>query len=130
VAIDVSAQTRYWKEGSTDDLEAAHALLAAGKVRHAGFFVHLAIEKAIKARVVAATRDVAPRSHDLLFLARRAGIDLTQEQSDFLGRVQVYCQEGRYPAQTPPPPAAQTVAWDLHHAEELVRWLTDQLSNL
>jgi HEPN domain-containing protein len=129
VAIDVSAQTRYWKEGSTDDLEAAYTLLAAGKVRHAGFFVHLAIEKAMKARAVAATRDVAPRSHDLLFLARRAGINLTQEQSDFLGRVQVYCQEGRYPAQAPPPPEAQTVARDLREAEELVRWLIDQLSN-
>lgn len=129
VAIDVSAQTRYWKEGSTDDLEAARALLAAAKIRHAGFFVHLAIEKAIKARVVAATRDLPPRSHDLLLLAQRAEIDLTLEQRDFMGRVQVYCLEGRYPSEAPPPPAAQTVARDLQDAEEMVRWLTNPLSN-
>lgn len=129
MAIDVSAQTRYWKEGSADDLEAARTLLGAGKIRHAGFFVHLAIEKAIKARVVAATRDMPPRTHDLLFLAQRAVIDLTQEQREFLARVQVYCLEGRYPDEAPPPPAARTVARDLQEAQEMVRWLTDPLSN-
>ncbi|HTV48795.1 MAG TPA: HEPN domain-containing protein [Phycisphaerae bacterium] len=129
MAIDVAAQVHYWSQGSTDDLDAAHTLLAAAKTRHAGFFVHLAIEKAIKARVVAATRDVPPHSHDLLLLAQRAGINLSQEQRDFLGRVQVYCMEGRYPDQLPPPPAAQVVARDLNDAEEIVRWLIDQLSN-
>lgn len=129
MAIDVAAQVRYWREGSTDDLEAARALLTAAKVRHAGFFVHLAIEKAVKACVVATTRDVPPRSHDLLFLTQRAAVALTQGQRDFLARVQVYCLEGRYPTQLPPPPAADAVARDLQQAEEMIRWLTGQSSN-
>lgn len=129
MAIDVAAQVRYWRDGSADDLEAASALLHAGKVRQAGFFVHLAIEKAMKACVVAATHDVAPRSHDLLLLAQRTGLVLPQERSDFVARVQVYCLEGRYPAQLPPPPAAQAVARDWQDAQEMVRWLIAQLNN-
>lgn len=52
MAIDVAAQVRYWREGAVDDLEAAKALLAAAKFRQAGFFVHLAVEKSLKACVV------------------------------------------------------------------------------
>ena len=80
MAIDVGAQIRYWRDSSADDLDAARALLAAAKLRQAGFFVHLAVEKAIKACVVAAIRDVPPRSHDLLFLADKSAIAISQAQ--------------------------------------------------
>jgi len=93
------------------------------------FFVHLAIEKAIKACVVEATCDIAPRSHDLLLLAQRVGIALTEERGDFLARVQVYCLEGRYPAQLPPSPSPRMLARDLQDAQEMVRWLSAQLNN-
>lgn len=92
--------------------------------------MHLAIEKALKACAVAATRDLPPRSHDLLFLVARADIVLTEPQRDFLGRVQVYCLEGRYPTELPPPPKAQAVAHDLEQAAELIQWLTSRLNNL
>jgi HEPN domain-containing protein len=129
VAIDVAAQVRYWRDGSTDDLEAARTLLGAGKIRQAGFFVHLAIEKAVKACAVAATRDLPPRSHDLLFLVQRIGTPLTDAQRDFIGRVQVYCLEGRYPTELPPPPAAEAVAQDLQQAAEMIRWLMNRLNS-
>ncbi|MFH1107902.1 MAG: HEPN domain-containing protein [Planctomycetota bacterium] len=129
MAIDVAAQVRYWRDGSADDLEAARTLLVGGKIRQAGFFVHLAIEKAVKACAVAATRDLPPRSHDLLFLVQRLGIALTDAQRDFMGRVQVYCLEGRYPTELPPPPAAEAVAQDLQQAAEMIRWLMSRLNS-
>ena len=129
MAIDVAAQVRYWRDGSADDLDAARTLLAAGKIRQAAFFVHLAIEKAIKACVVAATRDLAPRNHDLLFLIERANLALPQPRRDFMGRVQMYCMEGRYPNEGPPPTDAQAVATDIDNAAETIRWLTSQLNN-
>jgi HEPN domain-containing protein len=129
VAIDVAAQVRYWRESAADDLEAAQALLDAGKIRQAGFFVHLAVEKAIKACIVAATRDLPPRSHDLLLLGQRAGVALSDPQRDFLGRIQVYCLEGRYPTELPPLPRMQAVANDMQQAAELIRWLISQSSN-
>jgi HEPN domain-containing protein/predicted nucleotidyltransferase len=94
VAIDIEAQVRYWQDGSADDLEAAQTLLNAGKIRQAGFFGHLAVEKALKARIVAVSGDLPPRSHDLLFLINSAKIDPTEAQRDFLGRIQLYCLEG------------------------------------
>ncbi|MEK7731014.1 MAG: HEPN domain-containing protein [Planctomycetota bacterium] len=129
MAIDVAAQVRYWRDGSADDLEAARTLLVAGKIRQAGFFVHLAIEKAVKACIVAATLDLPPRSHDLLFLVQRIDIPVTEAQRDFMGRVQLYCLEGRYPTELPPPPAAEAVAQDLQQAAEMIRWLMNRLNS-
>lgn len=129
MAIDVTAQIRYWCEGAADDLEAARALLEAGKVRQAAFFVHLAIEKAAKACVVAATRDLPPRSHDLLMLVQRAGILLSEPQREFLARVQTYCLEGRYSTEWPIAPTAAAVARDLQQAAEVIQWLIGRLNN-
>jgi HEPN domain-containing protein len=129
VAIDALAQIRYWREGSNDDLEAAVALLASGKTRQAGFFVHLAIEKMLKACVVSATKDLPPRSHDLLLLVERSKMVLNESQRDFLGRVQIYCLEGRYPTELPPPPDKETVIDDLARAKEVIQWLTNRLNN-
>src|SRR5437870_261023 len=128
MAIDVGAQIRYWRDSSADDLDAARALLAAAKLRQAGFFVHLAVEKAIKACVVAAIRDVPPRSHDLLFLADKSAIAISQAQRDFLARMQIYCLEGRYPAELPPPPSPAALGDDLNQASELIQWLTARLN--
>jgi HEPN domain-containing protein len=129
VAIDVPAQVRYWRDGSADDLEAARTLLDAGKIRQAAFFVHLAIEKAIKACIVAATRDLAPRSHDLLFLMERMGVALAQSHRDFMGRVQMLLYGRQIPSEVPPPPGAGAVAEDIKQAAETIRWLNSQLKN-
>ena len=130
MAIDVAAQIRYWREGSTDDLEAANALLDARKVRQAGFFLHLAVEKAIKACVTAMTSDLPPRSHDLLFLIEKTGITVDPSHRDFLARAQVYCLEGRYPAEMPPVAPLSAVRQDLQEAAEIIEWLMNQLSKL
>jgi len=130
VALDVAAQIQFWLAGSKDDLEAARALLSAHKVGQAGFFLHLAIEKAIKDTIVGSTCDVPPRSHDLLLLFKRAGEMLTEPRRDFVGRVQVYCLEGRYTTELPPAPAEKTVAEDLEIAAEIIQWLNSRLNNL
>ena len=128
MAIDVAAQVQYWQDGSADDLDAARKLLATGKIRQAGFFLHLAIEKAVKACAVAATRDLPPRSHNLLFLAERSDLALSDDQRDFAGRVQIYCMEGRYPTELPAPPTKEAIAEDLDRATEMIQWLTNQLN--
>lgn len=110
-------------------MEAARALLNAGKTRRAAFFEHLSAEKAIKACVVAATNDLAPHSHDLLFLAQRAGIPLSDGQRDFLGRLQIYCLEGRYPTELPAPPTAEAVGQDWRQASEFIEWLIQRLNS-
>ena len=129
MAIDVPAQILYWKDGAAEELDVAQTLLTARKLRQAGFFIHLAVEKALKARVVAATHKLAPKIHDLLELANRAKIELTPESGKFLGRLQTYCFEGRYPDKMPAPPLAKNLERDLKAAEEIILWLNAPLKN-
>jgi HEPN domain-containing protein len=122
------AQIRYWRDGSADDLEAARSLPSAGRLRQAGLFAHLAMEMAVKVCTVAATRDVAPRTHDLLLLIERAGISLNEAQREFMARVQIYCLEWRYPTESASSPPAQAVRYDIQQAQEMIQWLTHRLN--
>jgi hypothetical protein len=48
------------------------------------FFAHLSIEKALKALVVKATRDLAPLSHNLVLLAEKTGLEFQEPDRVFL----------------------------------------------
>lgn len=64
---------------------------------HALFCGHLALEKYLKSRIVKITDKHAPHSHDLLYLAGLAKIELETEQQEFLATVNKFNIEGRYP---------------------------------
>ena len=68
-----------------------------GHLRHSLFFVHLAIEKILKAHIVKKTRDLPPRIHNLIRLAGAAEIPLDLEQEKFVREFGIYQIEGRYP---------------------------------
>lgn len=69
--IDVKKQIEYWKKGAIDDLESAKILIEKKRSLHGLFFCHLVIEKAIKAHVVKKTNEIAPRSHNLIYLSEK-----------------------------------------------------------
>ena len=126
--MDVSGQIEYWKTGSDEDLAAAESLLEKGHVRHGLFFAHLALEKMLKALVTRRTRDVPPRTHNLLRLATLAGLELGSEQEILLGRFDAYQLEGRYPDSRQIPVGSDLVNRELRAAMEMLRWLKQQLS--
>jgi len=95
--MDIEEQVEYWKTGSAEDLAAAESLLEKGHLRHCLFFVHLALEKMVKAHAVHTTRDDPPRIHNLVRLAQVAGLKLNNDQERFLRRFDLYQLEGRYP---------------------------------
>ena len=95
--MDVQQHVEYWLTGSQDDIEAAAVLLEKRKIGQSLFFAHLAIEKVLKAHVSKVTETIPPRTHDLLRLARLAGLSVPESRSVFLARLQRYCLEGRYP---------------------------------
>jgi len=64
---------------------------------HALFCGHLALEKYFKGIIVDITNNHAPHSHDLLYLAGMARIELEPEQQEFLATVNKFNIEGRYP---------------------------------
>ncbi len=87
----------YWKQGAKRSLSLAHDVFAKKYYDHTLFCGHLAIEKLLKARIVDVMNGPAPHSHDLLYLAGLAKLDLTIDQQRFLTEVTGYNIEGRYP---------------------------------
>ena len=97
--FDYRKTVEYWKEGSKYDLGVARALLKSRKYPYALFIGHLAVEKMLKALVVAHTQQHAPFTHSLALLAEKTGLTLPPEVTEKLARFMEYYQEGRYPEQ-------------------------------
>lgn len=88
---------KYWKEGAKKSLSLAKSVFRGKYYDHALFCGHLALEKLLKAIVVEFANEPSPRSHDLLYLAGLAKIDLTIEQQKILAEVNTFNIAGRYP---------------------------------
>jgi HEPN domain-containing protein len=58
---------------------------------------HLAVEKMLKALVTEETQNLPPRTHNLINLAQRARLVLSQDQRDFLGKLNNASVVTRYP---------------------------------
>jgi HEPN domain-containing protein len=91
------------------------------------FFVHLALEKAIKAHVVKETKEIPPKIHNLNSLAKLGNIQFSQVQSDFCGKMNFYNIEGRYHDTFLPQPPLDDAKEYYKQAEELISWLIKQL---
>lgn len=98
--MNVQHVVDYWRKTAAADRKAAQSLFEKRSYPHSLFFGHLYIEKMLKAIVVHRTGKHAPYGHNLLKLAERAGLDLTQEQRNLLDRVTKYNLETRYPEDT------------------------------
>jgi len=101
--------------------------LQSGKIRHALFFVHLTVEKALKAVYTKRMAQVPPRSHDLINLAFKCGLNITDEQVDVMARVNVYNMEGRYADDETPEISAQAAEELRKRGEGIYQWLIKQL---
>lgn len=88
---------RFWLKGSKDSLNLANDVFAKKYYGHALFCGHLALEKYLKGRIVDITDKHTPHSHDLLYLAGLAKIEMEPEQQEFLATVNKFNIEGRYP---------------------------------
>lgn len=86
----------YWFLGADDALDTAEKLMKANKYHHALFFCHLALEKALKAKVISSSKQVPPPIHDLLRLAEKAKIELSQEQEREFDEINSFNLRARY----------------------------------
>jgi HEPN domain-containing protein len=125
--VDIDTQIVYWRDGAEEDWAVAQELLSHGRIRHSLFFVHLALEKALKAHVCRHARDFAPRTHNLVRLAEAADLSLDSQQLDVLADMNEFSLEGRYPDQMTPAPTQQQAEEYATRAEEVMKWLTKQL---
>jgi HEPN domain-containing protein len=121
--VDITHQVKHWRDGASEEWSVCQELLEKGRLRHALFFAHLALEKALKARVCERTQDLAPRTHNLVRLAQVAEVEVTEERMRVLAALNEFSQAGRYPDSTSPTPTAELVKQRVDEADEVFRWL-------
>ncbi|GAB4504828.1 MAG: HEPN domain-containing protein [Anaerolineales bacterium] len=129
VGFDVEKEVAYWRDLAFKDLQFAGRLIAYGEEEtlYCFFYFHLALEKALKAHVVKQTKKLPPKTHNLLVLAEMGEVNLSQEQKDFCGRINLYNIEGRYPNLSIPSPTLQKARDYFEHTQEILEWLVKQL---
>ena len=125
--VDIARQVAYWRDGAEEALGAARDLAEKHRWGFCLFLAHLALEKLLKAHVCEQTRDLAPRTHNLVRLAELAGLILNPEQVKLLARMNELQREGRYPNPLLPPPDAGTALEGLCGTEEMFQWLLRRL---
>ena len=94
---DVKKLISYWMTLSESDWKAAVHLCASRSYVQSLFFVHLALEKLLKAMIVRASSKHAPYGHDLVYLLGKTGLDCPEQIIDKLRVIGTFNMESRYP---------------------------------
>jgi len=87
---------KIWVEGYKDSLDTAQKLFASKKFNHSLFFLHLALEKLLKAIYVSKKDEAPPYTHDLAILANKCTIDMTEDQKAQLIEISEFNVSARY----------------------------------
>ena len=123
----IEKQVDYWIRSSRQDRRVGHMLLAQRKTRHGLFFLHLSLEKLLKAMVCRATQKPAPRIHSLPFLAERAKAVLEPKHQEFLAKFDRFNLAARYPDDVSPIPRHASALKLEVQFKELYQCLAKQL---
>lgn len=88
----------YWIESSDEDYNVMQVLYSNKKNSWCLFLGHLVIEKLLKAVYAKNNKSAphAPRSHDLLYLTEKIGLNVTEEQEKLLNIITKFNMSARY----------------------------------
>ena len=88
----------YWIESSDEDYNVMKVLYNNKKNSYCLFFGHLVIEKLLKALYAKNNKNApyAPKSHDLLYLAEKVNVEITERQKDLLDSITRFNMSARY----------------------------------
>ena len=130
--LDVDKIASFWLTEAEEALKVADHLIAKTDYSYALFFGHLAVEKMLKALFVTRQQRHAPPIHNLLRLARAAGLEVDEETVDKLVTVTAFNIEARYPdfkrsfrQRCTPEYTAEQMAM----IKELMQWLKSQMQS-
>jgi len=87
---------KYWFDASESDLDLCNSLFDNKRYSYSLFFLHLSIEKLLKALIVKNTKLNAPFEHNLIRLVEIAKISCTEEQLDLLSDITTFNIKARY----------------------------------
>jgi HEPN domain-containing protein len=94
---DIDKLINYWTSEAEEALQVAGHLVEKGDFSYALFFGHLALEKMLKALCVKELQDHAPPIHNLVRLAKTAGIEIDEQTESDLVTITAFNIESRYP---------------------------------
>jgi len=92
-----SKNTQNWIALADYDLETAAHMLQTRRYLYVIFLCHLALEKLLKAHVVELTQAIPPRTHDLIYLVKKGGLEIPQPYLEFIGKINTASIPTRYP---------------------------------
>lgn len=87
---------RSWRESADKDWEVARSLFKLKHYAYSLFFCHLGVEKLLKALVVQKTGEHPPTIHDLVKLAKKAGLKPNEAQRQHLEIITTFNIKARY----------------------------------
>jgi len=89
----------YWLTTSDKDFNTMINLYNSKDYHWSLFIGHLVIEKLLKALYIKKAEGIVqpPRTHDLLLIAEKAGIEATEKQKDLLDMITTFNISARYP---------------------------------
>lgn len=94
--FDLDKLIKYWSDNSDEDFDTMITLFESKKFNWALFVGHLMIEKLLKALYVKTNNDYPPYIHNLLRLAEKCGLELTDDQKLFIVTVTAFNINARY----------------------------------
>jgi HEPN domain-containing protein len=89
--------TDFWITEAEEALQVAENLVASHDYSYALFFGHLAIEKLLKAMYAHQLGVHAPPIHNLVGLASKVDLELSQSRTDALAKITTFNIQARYP---------------------------------
>ena len=125
-------EVQNWLDSARYDLETARHLLRAGRYIYTVFMCHLALEKVLKAKVEEVIGEAPPKTHDLEYLVKLAGLSLDENTKDFILELSNLSVVTRYPRDF------QTMLRDFSRerveltmikATEVFQWIEDTISS-
>lgn len=126
---DVSKAYNEWILQSDYDYETAEAMYSTARYVYAVFMCHLCIEKAIKSQYVKRLNKVAPKSHNLVWLAEEIKLEFPENLYRFVFQLNDASLPTRYPQEL-----AATIKFYpkeitleiLNKTKELQQWIKNQ----
>ena len=124
---------QFWLEGAAHDLDAAESLFAAGKYDWCLFLGHLVLEKTLKAIFVQKQSEkIPPKTHNLVRLAEKSALELTDDQKIFLDEVNDFNLEIRYPDYKKAFYLHYSIEYTTEHfnkIKEIYQWLRSRITS-
>lgn len=90
-------EVQNWLDSARYDLETARDMFRSGRYIYTVFMCHLALEKVLKAKVEEITGEEPPKTHDLEYLMKLAGLSPGEVMEDFILELSNLSVVTRYP---------------------------------